>query len=305
MNGKIGVIGSVMVDITIRVDFLPKAGQNIFAREVIHGLGGKGYNISVALTGLGSKVQFCSYVGNDIQTTEILNNIKKAGINVEDIAFSEYNTGIAYIISSSDAQNIIIGTPLSHITFSDMSKQIINTIKKTNILITTLELPSECIKKIIELSRYYNKKLIIDAGPIQNITPEFFNGVFCVSPNKTELESIVNIELNTILDIEKAAKYLLDFGIENVIVKLGDKGCLVANKQESIIINAHKVNVIDTSAAGDSFMSGLVFSLHKGKCIIESAEFANKCGAIAVTKLGTSNSMPTMIDIDQFENFLI
>ena len=94
---------------------------------------------------------------------------------------------------------------------------------------------------------------------------------------------------------------LLKKGIKNVIITLGDKGCLFANDLESFIVDAFdlKSKVVDTTGAGDAFNAGLAVALTENKDIKESIKFATAVGGLSTTKIGTANSMPSREEIDK------
>ena len=99
---------------------------------------------------------------------------------------------------------------------------------------------------------------------------------------------------------KKAAKWLLDKGVKTVIITLGEKGAYLANNQTECHIEALKVDVIDTTGAGDAYNGGLAAAIAEGKDIIEAARFANVVGALSVTKIGTAPAMPFREDIENF-----
>jgi sugar/nucleoside kinase (ribokinase family) len=96
-----------------------------------------------------------------------------------------------------------------------------------------------------------------------------------------------------------AAK-LLGMGPRNVTITLGHKGLFFKNRHEEISMKAHKMNVVDTTAAGDAFMGALACGLSEGKPIREVLKFANGAGALATTKLGAQPSLPLRRSLNRF-----
>ena len=297
---SISVIGGLVIDIILRVNELPKPGQSIFSQEVINDFGGKGMNASIAASKLGASVKFCGYVGNDDNGRLLIDVLRKHGIDTANIHIGKHNTGIAYIVSSSDSENFIIGTPIIDVAFNDMNEQVLEAVKSSEIILITAELSHDFIEKTVHLCCENNKKVIIDTGPMQIINPKIFRGAFCISPNKSELEAIVGYRLDSDKDIIDASIHLLNFEIQNIVVKLGERGCILVNNEKSVIVDSYKVNAIDSTAAGDSFIAGLCCALCEGNNMIEAVSFANKCGALTVTQLGSSSSTPSRKDIQLF-----
>ncbi|MCR5185170.1 MAG: ribokinase, partial [Bacilli bacterium] len=91
--------------------------------------------------------------------------------------------------------------------------------------------------------------------------------------------------------------YMVNQGIKNVIVTLGDKGSLLVNKDEVIKVEPHKVDAVDTTAAGDSYLGAFVTALSEGKNVKEAMEFASKVSSITVTRKGAIASLPSLEEI--------
>ncbi len=96
------------------------------------------------------------------------------------------------------------------------------------------------------------------------------------------------------------AEKFLDQGVKNVVITLGSKGLFFKNRSEEIWMNAFRVNVIDTTAAGDAFLGAFASGLSENKPIREVLRFANGAGALATTKLGAQPSLPSRRDLNMF-----
>ena len=120
--------------------------------------------------------------------------------------------------------------------------------------------------------------------------------------DRTEASFYVGHAVNSNDDASRAASKLLDMGIKNVIITLGEKGCYFANDKENFFMNAFKLKepVVDTTGAGDAFNGALAVGLSKDLDIKEVLTFANKVGAISTTKQGAAASMPSMEDLNNY-----
>jgi sugar/nucleoside kinase (ribokinase family) len=90
---------------------------------------------------------------------------------------------------------------------------------------------------------------------------------------------------------EKMAAAFLAKGVKNVILKLGGRGCLFMNRNETIYMPAYKINVVDATGAGDNFMAGFVSELIRGSDVRDALSFASACGAICTTAVGTGTAL--------------
>ena len=138
-------------------------------------------------------------------------------------------------------------------------------------------------------------------------TDKSFNATFGVTnklidyftPNENEAEFYTGIKINDERDARESAKKLLNMGIKNVIITLGEKGLFYSNGIDEIYIEANKVKAIDTTGAGDAFNGGFSFALLNGKKIKDCLEFANKVAGLSTTKLGAGDSMPALCELNK------
>ena len=114
--------------------------------------------------------------------------------------------------------------------------------------------------------------------------------------NETEYESMSGIEREAEESLDKGYEKLK---VKEVVVTLGTKGSWYYDKASKYYVPALKVDAIDTTAAGDSYMGALVCEISKGVPINEAMEFATKVAAYTVTKLGAQSSLPTLEDLKE------
>jgi ribokinase len=121
-----------------------------------------------------------------------------------------------------------------------------------------------------------------------------------IVPNEIEAQSLTGIKWKSDQDIRRIAERLLGMGAKNVVITLGPKGLFFKNRGEELRMDAFRVKVIDTTAAGDAFLGALATGLAESKPIQEALRFANAAGALATTKLGAQPSLPSRKDLDSF-----
>jgi ribokinase len=118
--------------------------------------------------------------------------------------------------------------------------------------------------------------------------------------NEVEAGFLTNMTVENEFDAEKAAKKLVEKGVERVIITLGSKGAFVVTKDENVSVSSYKVDAIDTTAAGDTFCGAFAVALVENKSLIESLQFASAAAAISVTRMGAQPSAPFRKEIDNF-----
>ena len=174
-------------------------------------------------------------------------------------------------------------------------------IKECDILIMQLEIPFETVSYVKELAVKNKKLVIVDPAPaIPNMPDDFWNGIDYIKPNETELSILTGMQTDNKEELLSAASVLVNKGVKNVIVTLGEEGCMLINKDLEKIFESYKVKAVDTTAAGDSFMAAFALALSKGKTVFEAIQFGQKVSAIAVTRKGAQASVPTIEDVEKF-----
>ena len=294
----ITILGIFVADISFSGNKIPIAGETILGDSYNVGPGGKGCNQSIAISRLGGKVNFISKIGNDEYGKLAINNFTKDNINTTNIIVSKkHKTGVAGIHvdrnTGKNAITVVRGAPAS-LTKDEIN---INIIKQSKIFLTQLEVPLDVTLYCLKIAKENGLINVLNPAPACKLNNDFFKLVDYFTPNETEAEFFTGIKINDEEDAKKSASKLIEMGIKNVIITLGEKGLLYSNGKEEIYIRGNKVNTIDTTGAGDAFNGAFTLALVRGKKIKECLEFANKIAGLSTTKLGAGDSMPTLNEL--------
>src|SRR3712207_2278737 len=176
-----------------------------------------------------------------------------------------------------------------------------NIIKNSDIVISQFEVPMRIILKGFKIAKENNRITILNPAPAKEINRELLKYTDIIIPNETEAFELTGIEVTDLDSAKKAAYVLMKEGIKCVIITLGSKGAAVITKEHSDIIPAFKVNAIDTTAAGDSFIGGFASKIDINNMSFEnikkSIKFGNMVSSIAVQREGAEPSIPYLEDI--------
>ena len=293
MKKKILVIGSISIDNTIFTKQLPSAGTTTVADSYFQNIGGKGANQACASLFLGGDVSFIGAIGKDHNGDLVKSFLKEQGLNAR-LKRSEKPTGIAFIILEEEtAENriLIIQGANTDLQIEDIDKNL-DLFTEGDILLTQFENDMETVSYVIKKAHEKHMLVVVNPAPIKELKEEYYQYIDYLVPNEHELEA-----LSQKTDILLAAKELLSRGAKNVIVTLGEKGSVLINKDEYIKVEPHKVDAVDTTAAGDSYLGALVTKISEGKPIKEAMEFASLCSSKTVTKKGAIVSLPHLEDL--------
>ncbi len=290
---KIFVIGSSTMDMVVKADKHPLPGETLLGGNFFMNAGGKGANQAVAIARLGGNLTFVAKVGNDVFGKQIIDGFRKECMNTDYIFVDENNpSGAALIMVNAEGENCIVVAPGSNgnLLMNDIDK--VKNIADAEIILMQLEIPIETINTVAKNAKANNQKVILNPAPAQHLSDELLNGLFLVTPNEIEAAILTGIDVTDNTSAEKAADYLLNKGVENVIVTLGKQGAYFKNKNQIFKIKAPEVIALDTTAAGDTFSGALTVALTEQMDWKNAIEFACKAASISVTRMGAQASVP-------------
>jgi ribokinase len=292
------VIGSLNADLVVRAPRFPKPGETISGEDLQIIPGGKGANQAVAAARQGVSVAMAGRVGTDSFGPFLLNSLKSDHVDTSNVIVDESATGTAIIVVDSNGQNSIV---LSAGANGKVSVKDINALKvDAKILLLQLEIPLETVIHAAKWGRQKGMNVILNPAPARELPDELISSVDYLLPNETELNLLTGDPVKDIPSAEQAARALLARGVKNVIVTLGEKGALAVSWDQTSHVDTYKVNVVDTTAAGDAFIGGFASGLLHGQDLNKAVKYGNACGALAVTKFGAQPSLPTKEDVEKF-----
>lgn len=277
-------------------------------------IGGAESNVAIALTKLGHNVGWFSRLGNDAFGKYIQSVVKGEGVDVSRVIFDDENkTGILFKERFQQANPNVYyyrkDSAASKININDLDKEYIKSAKVlhiTGITPALSESAKETVFEAIKIAKENNvivsfdpnirlklwktdeaKKVILDIAKEANI----------ILPGCDEGEIILGTE-----NPETIGEEFLKLGCEIVVVKLGEKGCYVASKDEKIYVEGYAVKrVEDTVGAGDGFAAGFLSGYLRNLPLRDCAKYANGVGAMAVLVKGDMEGYP---DMEQLESFM-
>lgn len=302
---KITVVGSFAVGMTIRTDTMPVFGETIRGRDFDFGPGGKGSNQSVGVARLGADSALVTCLGED-QLANVAKDLYAAeGVDTSGIRHtSERATGAGVIVLNTEGENFIIldmgANELMDAAFVDGARE---RIASSDIVMTVLEIPVPAAQRAMELGKAAGARTILNPAPATALPDAIFAHVDYLTPNATELRILMGLDPDDPTPTRDLAGQLRRRGVGNVIVTMGPEGALVLTDEHDVIIPSPKVEVVDTTGAGDAFNAGLAVALGEGLPLLDAVRFATCCGAHACTRLGVIPSLPTRAELDALFEF--
>ena len=296
---RILVIGSSNTDIVSRVTTIPQPGQTVLSHDYFLAQGGKGANQAVAAARLGAQVTFLACLGMDAYGDQALEALQKEGVDTHYILRDpRTNSGLAMIMVSDDAENIIAVTPGANACL--LPEHLVgmeSVMQQADCLLLQFEIPLITVQAAIAMAKENNLRVILNPAPAQTIPGEYLSAADILTPNQSEAAllsgSPVNTTNNSLLEVRE------HLGCRTMVVTCGASGACIVEEQIQRI-PAPSVQAVDTTASGDAFNAGLAVALSNGETLQDAVRYAIAVGSLTVTKPGAQPSLPTQTEVAEF-----
>jgi ribokinase len=298
-TARVVVVGSINMDVAVRVAKLPLLGETVPGDDAILSLGGKGANQAVAAARLGASVALIGKVGGDPFGDAAMAALATEGIEIGGVSRTDgAATGVALITIGSVGQNMITVSPgaNAHLAPADVLNHAVN-LSRSNVLLLQNEVPSQAAHAAIQLARRGACLVICDPAPAQGYDPELIASADIITPNETEAAALTGVDVSDSASGLLAARRLVAMGARAAVVKLGARGVVFAGVEGEGAVPSPVVAAIDTVAAGDCFNGALAVAMAEGRGLSAALAYACRAASISVTRRGASQSMPRMADM--------
>ena len=290
------VIGSSNTDMVIRVSELPQPGETVAGNEFQIFGGGKGANQAIAARRAGAMVQLIAAVGNDDFGKTAIDSFAAEGIDTNGIQIIDGTpSGVAMIYVSEAGENCIAVAPGANALLTPqalLDQQ--RAFDDADLLLMQLETPLETVAAAVKMASVNSKPVIINPAPATPLPDSILEGLFCITPNETEAEALSGVAVTDPQSAIAAADVLLQRGVGNVVITLGSQGALLHNASGTHYEPAESVEVVDTTAAGDTFNGVFAAMIAAGGSPEEAIVPAVRAATISVQTAGAIASIPAL-----------
>ena len=299
MNKKITVIGSLNYDVILKIPRLPFKGETLTANGATFSAGGKGANQAVQAAKLKTPTYRVGCVGTDASADFLVNTAKEYGVNVDYIRKVPGSSGMGVINAVEDGSvyACIVRGANFEVTREDVDNAM-PILKESGVCILQNEIPVEIIVYAIDKAKEAGCTVVLNAAPAIELPEECLSKVDILVVNEVEAEFYCHEKIDSVEKAKTEIKKMAEKYNNNVIFTLGKDGAVAYENGTIEFIPAMKVDAIETTGAGDSYIGAVSHSIIEGKSLIEACKFATKCSAITVCRIGAQPSMPTLEDVE-------
>ena len=300
MAPSIVVFGSINMDLVGAAPRLPSSGETVLGSDFSTAPGGKGANQAVAAARMGASVRMIGRVGTDVFGPTLLDNLRASGVDVSGVAQDPgAPSGVAMILLDASRQNRIVVISGANMRCDDTQiDAVASALEGADALMLQCEIPAAMSLKAARIARKMGVRVVWDPAPVEAFPPEAYEVVDVLTPNQAEAAALTGVGVTDAASAEVAARMLLQRGVRAVVVKLGEAGAFYLSDNDSGYVPPFEVEAVDTVAAGDAFGAALACALAEGQPMREAVRNGAAAGALAVTRPGAQDAMPTRAEME-------
>ena len=265
--------------------------------------GGKGANQAMAASRSGAHTRLIGCIGDDTFGEVILESLRNANVDVNGVSrLRDISTGTATIIVEESGENRIIIIPGANgSVFYDLVEKNWDLISQSDMVLLQHEIPLPTIQYTIKKCKQQDIPVLLNPAPIYPIPIDILSALDTLIVNESEAAALTESSIDGLNTAKESARKILRVGVKTVIITLGENGAILLENDGFIYHPGYKVPVIDTTAAGDTFVGAYAASKSEGRLSANALEFACAASAIAVTRLGAQTSIPSRDEVVFFQ----
>lgn len=305
------VVGSANTDLIIHVDNLPDVGNTEIGTGFKNVPGGKGANQAVCLAKLGAETHLIARFGNDDFSSLLIENIRQSGISLSHAVIDERRRGgVVFILIDRTGNNTMIVDLGSNLYLDGHDVENAgNLFRGADLLLLQFEVSERANFEACAIAEQNNVKVVLNPAPMKDFDITIFKHIDVITPNLFELSQIlkhaegrdvISAGETEELKISEAARLLLRYGLNHVLITLGKRGSIYVNEDEVKYYGIYRVKQVDSTAASDVFTSAFAMKFAEGESIDEAVKFASAGAAITVTREGAIPSLPSRDEVEIF-----
>jgi ribokinase len=289
---RIVVVGSANMDLVGMAPTLPRPGETVLGTDFVMVPGGKGANQAVAAVRAGASCAFLGAIGSDAFGVTLRARITAAGVDTGQLRVVYGASGVALVMVNAEGENAILVTPGANGAFTGLTEGELTAVREAEVLVAQLEVPVETVTAAAVAARAAGTRVILNAAPARQVPAELLAAVDLLVVNETEAQALTGRG-------REEPQALLEL-VPRAVLTLGGQGAWYGDRDGvAVHVPAVKVDVVDSTAAGDAFTAALAVAWGEGRDLVDAVHWATAAGAACVRRLGASVALPHRAEIDE------
>lgn len=295
---EVAVVGTVNLDVSIRVPRLPAPGETVLGTDVVASPGGKAANQAVAAARQGARTALIGCVGDDDEGSQLLEFLgAEPGLDITGVTqLPGVASGRALVtVDDSGANTIASGAGANGGLDETVVHRWGSLIGEASVLLVQLGVPIGGVRAALEIARSVGTITVVDPAPVDAMTPDLLRSVDIITPNQTEAARLTGCSVQSLDDARVAAQVLVNRGCAAAVVTMAERGAYYASAVNPAgwVVEPHRIEqTVDPTAAGDAFNGALAAALARRAPVDEALAVAARAGASAASVRGAALSMP-------------
>lgn len=278
------------MDLVVTSSKRPGAGETVLGDSFKTVPGGKGANQAVAAARLGAEVKMVGRVGDDHFAQQILNNFNNNGVSIDYVEpVTHMETGTAHIVLAEGDNSIVVVKAANNEVTPQYIDQSRNAFDGADLVMIQLEIPEETVVHVSRVCRELDIPLLLNPAPARPLEAEVIENAAYITPNEHEAKLLFSN-----MSISEALRRYPN----KLFITEGSQGVRYFDGEQEVLVPSYKVEVVDTTGAGDTFNAAFAVALAEGRPIYESVRFANRAASLSVTKFGAQGGMPMRDEVE-------
>ena len=295
MSGRVAIVGSINVDLTVRTRRRPAGGETVSGSDLVVSSGGKGANQAVAAARLGAEVAMLGAVGADPFGRDQRAALAAEGIDLTAVLeLPDVATGTAVIVVDADGENSIVVSPGANGRVDpDMIARQGSWFDGVAVLGMCLEIPQDTVLAAARRGHQTGARVIVNLSPYADVPAELLTLTDLLLVNEHELAQLLG---DVPAGWPERTAALADRGVERAIVTLGGAGSVVLDSAAEPAVTripAVPVTPVDTTGCGDAYTGSVAAALARDLPLPDAAALASRISAVAATRPGAQSSYPS------------
>ena len=285
--GEVVVLGSINMDLVVKVAHLPRAGDTVLGDRLLTIPGGKGANQAVAAVRLGAAVRMIGRVGDDSFGAELRAGLEEDGLDISGVSVDRSTpSGVAMIVVDGGGQNTITVAPGANSNVGETEIALLRkALHRNDVVVLQLEIPLPTVRSAVTAAREAGALVVLNAAPSAALLGLGVPDADLMIVNEGEAQEL------GLGALRRSARA--------VAVTMGAEGSILYQGEHLTRVEPQRVEAVDATAAGDAFVGAASYALARGSRLIDAVRLGGAAGAAAVTKLGARPSLPRPEDLER------